>query len=295
MNQLEHVALIGAGAIGTLLAHHLAASGRPVVVCGRTQLHRLAVSDDDGTHEAPVTWVATPDDLPPVGWAILATKIQDTPAVAAWLDRLSSDAYVIGAQNGVDQQQRVGAFTAARVVPAIVYANSERIGPGHVRTHRTGRGLVVPDDEGGRAVARLYQDSRFQVETVRDFRTAGWEKLLINVVVNPLTALTGRRMEVLGDPSVRTLALDVAHEMVAVARAEGARLTEDHAESIVDWVRTLPPDLPTSMLSDRNAGRPMEHDGLLGPAVALGERHGVPTPTTRAILALLRALPVATR
>jgi ketopantoate reductase len=36
----------------------------------------------------------------------------------------------------------------------------------------------------------------------------------------------------------------------------------------------------------------MEHEGLLGPVVTLGRRHGVPTPFSRAILALLDALPV---
>ncbi|HMC79296.1 MAG TPA: ketopantoate reductase C-terminal domain-containing protein, partial [Acidimicrobiia bacterium] len=53
-----------------------------------------------------------------------------------------------------------------------------------------------------------------------------------------------------------------------------------------------PGTLPSSMLQDRAAGRTLEHEGLLGPVVALGRRHGVPTPLTRAVLALLDALPV---
>ena len=45
------------------------------------------------------------------------------------------------------------------------------------------------------------------------------------------------------------------------------------------------------MLQDRLAGRTMEHQGLLGPVVELGRRHGVPTPLTATVLALLDALP----
>ena len=45
------------------------------------------------------------------------------------------------------------------------------------------------------------------------------------------------------------------------------------------------------MLQDRSAGRGLEHQGLLGPVVTLGRRHGVPTPLTAAMVALLDALP----
>jgi 2-dehydropantoate 2-reductase len=60
----------------------------------------------------------------------------------------------------------------------------------------------------------------------------------------------------------------------------------------IAWLQSLPGATPSSMLQDRAAGRPMEHAGLLGPVVALGRRHGVPTPLTAAMLALLEALPV---
>jgi 2-dehydropantoate 2-reductase len=80
-------------------------------------------------------------------------------------------------------------------------------------------------------------------------------------------------------------------ETVAVARAEGAALTEEDADATLDWLRSLPPTAPTSMLQDRQAGRTLEHDGLIGPVVRLGARHGIPTPTGRTLLALLDALP----
>lgn len=288
----EVVALIGAGAIGTVLGHELAASGHTVVVCGRAKLERLAVTRDDGTREQPVKWVATPEELPPVRWAVLATKIGATPDVADWLARLDRDATVVVAQNGIDHVARVSAFTEARVVPTVVYVNSERVGPGHARTRATGRGLTVPDDEGGQAVARLFSQTRIPVTTVSDFTTASWEKLLINTIANPLTTLTGRRMGVFANPSIRALAVRLADEVAAVARAEGATLTDELIESVIDHIRSLPPDTPTSMLQDRNAGRPLEHEGLLGPVITLSERHGIPMPATRTILALLGALPI---
>jgi 2-dehydropantoate 2-reductase len=241
--------------------------------------------------EHKVTWAAEAGELPALRVAVLATKIHHTPDVADWLAALPSGSTVLAAQNGVDHRARIGPMTAADVVPTLVYRNAQRTGPGEVRVRRTGRGLVVPDDEAGRVAAGLFEGSGLDVDVVTDFATAAWEKLLTNVTANPLTALTGRPLDVLREPAVGALALDLALEAVAVARAEGTALTPQHARDIVAWLQALPDGTPSSMLQDRLAGRPMEHEGLLGPVVALGRRHGVPTPLTSAMLALLDALP----
>ena len=287
------VALIGAGSVGCMLASHLAAAGWDIVVCGRAPLERVVMTIDGEVAEHKVAWAAEPGELPPVRFAVLATKIQHTPDVARWLEALPDGGVVLAAQNGVDHRARIEPLTAAAVAPALVYPNCERIGPGEVRVRRTGRGLVVPDDEAGRAAAALFAGSDLEVAAAADFATAVWEKLLTNVIANPLTALTGRPLEVLHQPAMAALGLDLALEAVAVARAEGAALTADHARSILAWLQGLPHATPSSMLQDRRAGRSLEHQGLLGPVVTLGRRHGVPTPLTAAMLALLDALPVA--
>jgi 2-dehydropantoate 2-reductase len=223
---------------------------------------------------------------------VLATKIHHTPDVADWLGAMPSGSVVVAAQNGIDHRARIAPMTAAAVVPTLVYPNAERTGPGRVRVRRTGRGLVVPDDDAGRAVATLFAGGGLEVETVDDFPTAAWEKLLFNVIANPLTALTGRPLEVFADPAMAVLGLDLAYEAVEVARAEGAHLTPEHARAALAWLQGLSGTTPSSMLQDRAAGRRLEHEGLLGPVVALGQHHAVPTPLTRAVLALLDALPV---
>jgi 2-dehydropantoate 2-reductase len=151
----------------------------------------------------------------------------------------------------------------------------------------------MPADPPGRDAAALFTGTGLPVETVLDFRTASWEKLLSNVTTNPLTALTGRRAEVLHEPAIAELALDLLREAVAVARAEGAALADDAAPKMLAWLQALPPGATSSMLQDRQAGRPLEHDGLIGPVIRGGARHGVPTPASRMIHALLSALPAA--
>jgi 2-dehydropantoate 2-reductase len=288
----EPVAVIGAGSVGCMLAAHLAAAGNDVVVCGRTPLERVVMAIDDGRMEHKVAWAAEPAELPPLRYAVLATKIHHTPDVADWLDALPPGSTVIAAQNGVDHRARIAPLTAAGVVPMLVYPNAERVGPGEVQVRRTGRGLVVPDDDAGRGTAALFAGGGVEVEVAADFPTAAWEKLLYNVIANPLTALTGRPLEVLAEPAMAELGLGLALETVEVARAEGTALTPDDAWVALAWLQRLSGATPSSMLQDRAAGRRMEHEGLLGPVVALGRKHGVSTPLTGAVLALLDALPV---
>ena len=290
--QTEPVAVIGAGAVGCMLAAHLASAGCDIVICGRTPLERIAISIDGGIVEHKVAWAAEPADLPELRYAVLATKIHHTPDVADWLAALRPGTVLIAAQNGVDHRGRLEPRTPATVVPMLVYPNARRTGPGEARVTRTGRGLVVPDEDPGRAAAALLAGGDVDVEAVADFATAAWEKLLFNVIANPITALTGRPLEVLREGAVAELGLGLALEAVEVARAEGAALTAQHARDALAWLQGLPGGLPSSMLQDRTAGRTMEHQGLLGPVVRLGRHHGVPTPLTAAVLALVDALPV---
>lgn len=288
----EPVAVIGLGAIGTVLAAALAEAGHDVVVCGRRRVDHVELTNGDGTRTYPVRWVAEPADVGAYGWVVLATKIHNTPDVAPWLRATTDESSrVVVAQNGIDHAARVSPLVAGAVVPTIVYINAERTGPGGAYARPTSaHELVVPDDDGGRAAAGLFAASGLHVEPVADFRTAAWRKLLTNVVGNPITALTCRRAEVMHEPRVTELAMSLLRETVAVARADGADLPDDVAEQTLAWLHGLPPDGSSSMLQDREAGRTLEYDGLTGAVVRLGEAHGVPVDTNRAVLALLSAL-----
>ena len=99
-----------------------------------------------------------------------------------------------------------------------------------------------------------------------------------------------RRNEVLAEPQTADLVLGLAREVVAVARAEGADLSEDDIMTRRRHYATMPAGTGTSMLYDCLAGRPTEHEYLTGAVVAAGAKHDVPTPLNAAVLALLRSL-----
>ena len=90
----------------------------------------------------------------------------------------------------------------------------------------------------------------------------------------------------------RRSARALAAETLAVARAEGADLPDAVADELRRLVRRLPEDLGTSILVDREAGRPLEWDARNGVVARLGAAHGVPTPVSDVIVPLLAAASV---
>lgn len=284
-------AVVGAGAVGGYLATLLHDAGARTTLCVRTAFDELVVTRDDRTETVPVRIATEPSEVGPVDVVVLAVKAQDTPGTAAWLDALAGPrTVVVVAQNGVGHRERVQPLAPdARILPALVYFTVEPLGPGRLR-HATGNRVVVPSGEDGDRFAALLAGADVQVDRTDDIVTAAWRKLLGNVVANPLTALTLRRSEVLRDEQVADLASALLAEAIAVGRAEGARFADDEHEQLLRMLAAVPDENGTSMLFDRLAGRPLEHDMITGAVVAGGRRHGIATPANDVILALLGAL-----
>jgi 2-dehydropantoate 2-reductase len=288
------VAVIGLGSIGGAAAGCLAAAGRhDVIACTRKPLERLTLDGPNGTAELPLHALTDPADATPVDWVLLCTKTHQTAATAPWLKRLCAPSTRVAVlQNGIDHVARVAPLAGgATVLPVIVYYNGERLAPDRVRLRQgANQDFVVPNDDAGRAFARLFEGTPLRVDCGDDFVTLAWRKLLLNAVASPVTALTLQRQAVLRRPDIQALCTAVLDEAVAVGRAEGAKLADDEAARVLATLFTFSGELGTSMYFDRLAGRPLEIEALNGAIVAAGERHGIPTPLNRALRALLRAV-----
>ncbi|MDO0934966.1 2-dehydropantoate 2-reductase [Streptomyces sp. DG2A-72] len=297
MNQLAStgpVAVIGAGAIGLSLASALARTGRPITVCGgRTPIDHIEITEDGVPQSRPVRHVTDPAAIAEHTTAVVAVKAHHTPTAADWLRALARpEVTVLVAQNGVEHRERVLPYVGpARIVPSVVYLNVERTQPGHAILRRVGtHDVAVPDDADGVALAAELNAGGIRTSTEADFTTVAWAKLLTNITANPLTALTGRRAEVMRDPEIERIGRRIMAEAVEVGRADGAVLTDEHIDRAMHWLQHVPEGSTTSMREDRLAGRPLEHDALTGAVARAAERHGIDVPANRFVLALLSAI-----
>jgi 2-dehydropantoate 2-reductase len=288
---MARVAVVGVGAIGaTVAAAVQATGGHELRLCARTAVDRVVVEQPDGGEaviDAPLLTEADAADGP-ADWVLLAVKAHQTEGAADWLAALcTGETTVAVLQNGIDHVERVAPLASgAGVLPVVNWCPVELVGPGRVRQRDVLR-LAVPGGAAGEAFAALVGGGA-QVTVGGEFALEAWRKLCVNAV-SGVMALAGRPAEIFVLDDVLDVARALAYECAAVARAEGVALSDEDADELIGWLEALPPDAGSSILADRRAGRALEWKARNGVIGRLGRRHGVPTPVSDTVAALLHA------
>jgi 2-dehydropantoate 2-reductase len=287
----KQIAVVGPGAVGTSVAALLHAAGHRLLLCGRTARGPVELRPDETDPIVVPGPVHTdPGELSgPVDVVVLAVKATQNQLVGRWLAALCDErTLVLVLQNGVEQVEQVQPHCpSSRVIPGIVWYSAETMPEGWVRLRSPTR-LVLPAGPAPAAIAALLRGAGCNVDCDPDFITAAWRKLLVNALAG-LMALTGRRSGMFGRDDVAALARRYVTECLAVARAEGAALGDEAAEELVEMFRRAPADLGTSILADREAGRPMEWDIRNGVIVRKARVHDLTTPISDVVVPLLAA------
>ncbi|MDT8913159.1 oxidoreductase [Amycolatopsis sp. PS_44_ISF1] len=282
------VAVVGPGAIGTTVAAALHEAGRTPRICGRTAREHLEWHAADARVRVPGPVRTDPARAgDPVDLIFLAVKSTQNEAAAPWLTALCRTGTVVCVlQNGVEQNS-IAVPAGARLIPSVVWFPAQAQPDGSVWLRGATR-LSLPDTPAAEVAREALRGTRCEVVVEADFTTVAWRKLLQNAVAG-LMVLAGRRAGMFTRADVAGLALAYLREGLAVARAEGAALDDGVPQRIVEQFGSYPPDLGTSILTDREAGRPLEWDTRNGVLLRRGRAHGIPTPISELVVPLLAA------
>ncbi len=317
------VCVVGAGAIGGLLAVRLAISGHEVSVLARgdnlaaIRSNGLRLVEPDGS-VLVARDVETSDDLARLGKqdvVVLALKAHQIADIADRLSLLYDDeTVVVPLQNGVPWwffQKYPGPFEghrlqtldpdgtlerhipAERIIGSIAYPAADRDAPGVVRLVEGDR-FPVGELDGGRtervtAIAQVLAGAGFKSRVITDIRSHLWVKAWGNLAMNPISALTGATLaEICRHQPTRVLAAQIMAEASEVAEKLGLHLRLSIEQRIEGAEKVG--DHKTSMLQDVIAGRPLEIDPLVGSFVELGQLTQTAMPITETIYALVSLL-----
>lgn len=308
------VAVIGAGAVGGLLAALLDRAGHDVEVTARGD-HLAAIRADgivlDGGYGAHVALVAANETLtrtPDV--VILATKAQDAAAA------LDANAGVIAGLPLLVVQNGLGGIRVAReaqpaspLLGGLALFATSYLSPGQI-TVTAALPLVIgptpdcPPEVRERVVGLLRE--ALPVEVVDSLDGAQWTKLLVNHV-NALPAITGLSVQqTVADPALRRVLAGSLRETVRIANRIGIRFAG--LQGIPGWIlpwlgrgplalaAALPRLLarrmgevpnPGSTLQSLRRGQLTEIDFLNGAVVRVAGEHGLSAPINTAIVGLV--------
>ncbi len=299
------IAIIGPGALGCLLAVLLFEAGedlelldyRPerVELLGRQGLRFMARDGSQRVVPVPVTLLA---EAGPRELTLVTVKSYQTPAAARALPRLlASGGLALTLQNGLGNLEEMARVVGWEpLLAGVTFLGVTRRQEGEIVYAGQGPTFIGPAP-GSRAgpgelarIVEVFRRAGLPCQARDDIETLLWEKLLVNVALNPLTALLRVPNGALPElPEAWELAVAAAREAVTVAGAAGLPLSSD-LEARLRQVCTATAANRSSMLQDILAGRPTEIEALNAEVVRRGAALGVPTPVNQLLSQLLRAL-----
>ena len=258
----------------------------------------VTVEEPDGSRfTARVAAMTSASDAARADLFLVFVKTPHTEtALRPLTGRVPNGALVLSLQNGLGNEEVIARTLGRRVSPALGVTGHtcERTGPGTVR-HRESGPTIIGLPDGSRpptleAVAATFSAAGIATRTTRHVRDHVWQKLLVNVGINALTALAGvTNGELLSSPELAASVRRLVTEAAAVARAERVALPERDPYDLVRAVAGASPTARSTMLRDAEAGRVTEIDSINGAIVRLGERHGIDVPANRLVAALVQA------
>lgn len=298
------VAVVGAGAMGSVYGAAMAAHGLDVTLVDVSAPLLEAIARDgvrvtSGGEERVVRLPATdqPAAIGPVDVVFFYVKGYHTPgAMALAAPLVDPGTAVVTLQNGWGNGDVLAArFGPERVVVGVSYHSATALGPGRVaRTTPddvpTYVGPFVPAARAAaQRVAAVLAAGGFHPTLTDDVASEIWKKVTLNAAALPTAALTGYPAAPMADDATLLALVDaLAAETVAVGQAAG--LNVDLGERIAAIHQTLRRAGlgKASMLQDVEADRRTEIETINGAVVRLGEQHGIDVPLNLAMLALVR-------
>ena len=308
----------GAGAIGGTLGAHLSRAGHDITFVDRAPEHVGAINRAGLRIEGPLSqFVARAPAFAPeqlrgeFEHVVLAVKAQDTEAATRELSpHLAANGYVVSAQNGLNELVIKKIVGDARTIGCFVNFGADYMEPGVIQY--AGRGAVVLGEIDGSITPRIrelhtvfldFDDRAIVTDNIWGFL---WGKLGYGAQLFA-TALTNDSIaDALADPRYRDLYVEVAREVMRVARArgitpEGFNGFDPHAfapdadrgvaeRSLDEMVAFNRRSAKTHSGIWRDIAvrkRRTETDAQLGPIVTLGAEAGVPTPMVSRLITLM--------
>ncbi|TDK32168.1 2-dehydropantoate 2-reductase [Rhizobium deserti] len=303
------IAIIGAGAMGTLFAGRLADSGQEILLVevSLAQIdaigkHGLRISDEAGEtrHILPI---GTADRYVGVvdGLVVFTKGMHTRAAVEACRHLIGTETWALTVQNGLGNVEAIEASIGRdRIIMGMTNWPASLVEPGHVQVPGTGeiriwsaagmhsQRLDTISEMLSQAGLRCVLDPRVEISI--------WEKLAFNAAMNSLAAVTNLTVGQMADrPEARALVFAILEEALLVAKARGIDVDAERTRRSVEFAFTHHRPHKPSMLQDRLAGRAMEIDTITGAVAAQASYCGVAAPVTATFARLLTLLDGDTR
>jgi ketopantoate reductase len=322
LERYRRVCVIGAGAVGGVLAFKLSRAGFSVTVVDvgeqlrAIRLNGLTYVSIAGDRQVEnVRAISQVADAGPQDAVVLAVKSHDLELATHGIERLfHPETIVLTLQNGIPWWYFEGTdgphrnrslatldakgvlrhrIEAHRIIGTVALIAVELAGPAVAR-HIEGNRFVIGELDGRnterlRSLQEALSAAELKCHVTNDIRGEIWLKALGSVSFNPISALAHATFtDICSLPESR----DLARQLMEEAHQVGERLGVHFRKTVDERLRGAEAvgAHKSSMLQDVEAGRPLEIEALIGAILELSRISGTPAPATQAIYACVKLL-----
>jgi 2-dehydropantoate 2-reductase len=295
------IVIMGAGAMGSLFAGFLVSSDQEVWLVDIRQEQIDAIRSVGLTVEkngkSQILHVNATSDVTSMGKADLVLFF----VKSYHTEKAASDAFILQKedtifltlQNGLGNEEAICKFiNPKKVMLGVTNHGATLLGPGHIRHAGWGKTYIGELDgkitDRATYVARTFSNAEIETEVSPNIHDLIWGKLLTNVGINALTALTGlKNGQLLDFPETLRLMETLISEAAEVAGKKGIRIEGDpihKARAIAEATRKN----RSSMGQDVDFKRKTEIDAINGAVVREAKRLGISVPYNQMITDLVK-------
>jgi 2-dehydropantoate 2-reductase len=295
--------VIGAGAMGSLFGGKLAQAGYPVLLYDINEAHiqrirkdglRIEESGkDDLIHVYPKA-TSSPEDLRTSELVIVFVKSTATEKIAEhFADILDEQAIIITLQNGVGNEEILRrVFGPHRTAAGVTSQGATYLEAGKIRHAGLGPSYICMSDKQNEKlepVVEMFNNSGLETYCEENIEDLIWSKLVVNIGINALTALTGlHNGRLLDFAETKALMSELIEEALLVVKAKGITLSYDNPIEHVFEVAKKTARNRSSMLQDFDRKSRSEIDFINYAVVREAEKYGIDVPVNRTVTRIVR-------
>lgn len=285
--------ILGAGAIGNVYGA-LLSKKNDVVLIGEKE-HILTIKSNglrisgDINKNFKVKAEEKIRKIPPNTLILLTTKAhQSKKAISEIKKLLKKDTVILVLQNGLGNEDLVRKIVGKKcqVLRGITLIFAEFLEPGRIKFGNAK--TILPLTNNGKRIAEIFEESGLPVKLAKEMKKEIWKKLVINCLLNPLTALFRVRNNEIWGRALKPVREKIIRECIRVAAAEGIFFKKGFEKEIAKKISSY--TNYSSMCQDIIKGRKTEIDFLNGKILELGKKHKIQTPVNELLYYLIKFL-----
>lgn len=303
-----NIAVIGAGAMGSLIGGKLAQSKHQVVLVDiwEEHVHRInehglkliSNAEEEVIEVINVEAVTSPSAInKKMDLIIVFVKSYHTEnAVANCKSVIDPDTKVLTLQNGIGNVETLNKLLPKSQILAGTTSHGANIkDPGaviHAGQGKTYLGRADEEEIGvqDKKIVEVFNQAGLETEYEENIMGLIWDKLMVNVGINPLTALLGiKNGEILQHEATEELLEGLVEEAASVAERKGIKLSLQDPVAHVKSIAEKTSENRSSMLQDISRGRKTEIDYINGAVVKRGEEETMDIKYNKMATLLMKA------